>query len=933
MVDTQLGGLLSQLILSVPIEGFSVGSELSDETLINSVKLILKGESAKLIGNENYGPLLFGEDLKSILNTYPQHDLVTVLRRYVNGLFECFHGEYRGTEATLHLQLIAIAFLNTFIQVNFTGPGIDFDSSDIMFPGINKELLQIDTVRLLNLEGQLAYDLMTDPLFMVLASIIFEKLMGLEDKISFVDKDKTVSIELIVMSTENIMKEVPLTPLFASLQWWRARLLQVHMCIVSEPPAVLSTVTSLLLNPAVPATLGKDLNSQLLNDLRAFFFLESARNGIHSRTENLSIPFLLEAQKISRLQLILSGARAKRTKFQTFFTTSLIVLAKSNNLCFASQDNKLEAPEHIALDSELLLEKPEFESLNDFEIEGSQNIKRTKIDQEFESNLDNRSLLPIAFKQDDIPVSLKTLDPNNQPPLSDIDNVQLLLRLTTLKQTSPSNDPLVEEELQALVGRIVYSPSSSVNWSIFSRALWERSVLETNKAKTIERGILQMTSLVEEVDLKIKTKIIPKSNEKEESHVSSRLKYIHLLPLMPQWSMDKALAERYMSIGALKSAIEIYERLNFICEAALCYAATERESKAETMLIERIKRHPEDARAISILGDIKQDPNLWLKAWEIGRYSKAKASLAHYFYSPPQSSGLTKNLELAINNMHDCLTASPLNYDNWFFYGCCGLESGQFELASEAFTRCVAIDDSNSYAWSNLASSLLKLEKIKPAFNALKNAVRNASESGKSWRILENYLNVAAKLNEWNDVLIAVRELINMKGGSEGEASIDIPIIERLVDILVATDYPQEGERMTHFQSSCVDLVCNLMPSIITSSARSWRIVSRVELWRKKPWNALECHEKAYRAVLNNPLLDTVESVWNEAVEACSDLVAAYESLGELPGKHNAGDLICKDWKYKARTSVRSLMSKGKVAWEDTDGWNTLSNLKEEMTR
>ena len=123
-----------------------------------------------------------------------------------------------------------------------------------------------------------------------------------------------------------------------------------------------------------------------------------------------------------------------------------------------------------------------------------------------------------------------------------------------------------------------------------------------------------------------------------------------------------------------------------------------------------------------------------------------------------------------------------------------------------------------------------------------------------------------------------------------------------------------------------------MLPKVITSSARCWRIVARVELWRKRPWAALECHEKAYRVMVHNPELESSETIWNEIVDACEDLVSAFESLGELPGKHGARDLVCKDWKYKARTTVRSLMSKGKDMWEDSPGWERLQNMKRDLS-
>lgn len=225
----------------------------------------------------------------------------------------------------------------------------------------------------------------------------------------------------------------------------------------------------------------------------------------------------------------------------------------------------------------------------------------------------------------------------------------------------------------------------------------------------------------------------------------------------------------------------------------------------------------------------------------------------------------------------------------------------------------------------------MRLDKTKQAFSALKKALQQGEGANRSWRIYENYLTVAAKLGEWNDVLHATKELIKIRKESGGETVVDLPVIETLVQILMEEPYPDEDTRMTHFQKSCIDLVCNILPGVINHLARCWRIVSKVELWRKRPWAALECHEKGFRATSQRPELETDGKIWTDAVEACSDLVSAYESLGEMPGKHGAGDVVCKDWKYKARTAVRSLMSKGKNMWEGSEGWESLIAMRDEL--
>ncbi|EGW32711.1 uncharacterized protein SPAPADRAFT_136141 [Spathaspora passalidarum NRRL Y-27907] len=919
-MDT-LRNQLAQLVLLVPPESFKVNA---DDSVGSAILQILNGDYTDLLEHDYFfHQLLSVPELAEITSKYPNTSLIEVLVEYVGALDKLLNDKVK-------LHLLAVCFLQLFIQSNYTGPSVKISVQKELFGG--SEQVHSDAVRLLSLEGQQAYDLMQEPLYLVLAELIFENLVGTPFELSLFNKDVTKNTEKLVDFTQETQAQHKDDAVYASIFWWKVRTLQVHLSVVSEPPSLISTVSGILLHNTIATALAPSGTSdpELQRLVQIELLLERARIHIHAQTEHSSISPLAQVKRISEFNFLLSGAKAKRTKFQKYHNSVLLVLAKSNRTSVYDTESTKESPESFNLDSDLLLERPQFESLDDLEMKLEPDVKRIKFDTAEQESQEDK-LLPIAIRQDDIPADLKSLDPNNQPGLSNIDNLQLLLRLTVLKQTSPAKDPLVEEELMALVSRVLYSTEGNVNWLIFSRALWERSLLETEKSRTVERGILQMTSLIEEIGLKIKTKMIPEAMTDDPNAITAqRLRFIHQLPLLPQWSMDVKLAEKYMSLGILKSALDIYERLQLPVEAALCYAAVNNEAEAERILIERIKTHPDDARAISILGDIKQDPELWLMAWEIGRYAKAKASLSKYYHDPPASAGIPRNIDLSIQHMHDSLSAYPLSYENWFFYGCCGLESQQFELASEAFTRCVALDDTNSYAWSNLASALLKLDKTKPAFNALQRAVRCSGENRKSWRIYENYMIVAAKLHEWNDVLIAAREMIDIKKG-EGDAAIDIPVMEKLVEILVSSEFDPNA-RLTHYQSSCIDLICNILPKVITASARCWRIVARVELWRRRPWEALECHERAYRAVMHNPELESNESVWNEVVDACADLVSAYESLGELPGRHGADDLVCKDWKYKARTTVRSLMSKGKDMWEDSPGWDRLQEMKQDLS-
>ncbi|CAD1785463.1 similar to Saccharomyces cerevisiae YNL313C EMW1 Essential conserved protein with a role in maintaining cell wall integrity [Maudiozyma barnettii] len=819
----------------------------------------------------------------------------------------------------------AIALLQYFIQNNYTGPSIDMDVFGLLYaaPQDDSSKYQKYFIQALTILGQPAYELLSNPECLTVSLLLFEILTDSQTLFNDQAKDDDLVLPEIVPGMDGLL---------AIANWWRARALLAHLSVVPEPsgnqPSVAAAIMSTIdiaycISKALPAEVEEDFKKKILT----IYYLENVKTSLAINTEHLCLPSLTKVKKLTDFKFVLTGARAKRTKFQEIGHSGLIILAHSSTQDENNNASDSNNPENFVLESDLLLEKPIFDSIGAEPLD-EQIIKRQKIDPESEENngIDEDRILPMAIRQEYIPKSLQELDPNEQPTLNNLDTIQLLLRIYVIRQTSPARDPLVEEELSSIVSRIIYQKGQA-NWSLFSRSLWERSILETNKAKTVERGLLQMQSLVEELGLMIQTRMIPQSQEEANNSSAPRLKYIHQLPYIPRWELDAKLAEKYMSLGVLRSAVEIYDRLHMWCEAALCYAAVGDEKEAEKILANRVIDVPGDARAYSILGDIRQDPSLWEKSWAIGKYVNAKNSLARYYYRPPKDSGVTQDFEIVLGHLNDSLRQYPLSFDTWYFYGCVALESGKLNVASEAFSRCVSLDETHSMAWSNLSASYIQQDKLKEAYSCLKRAV--GFDSQKNWRIWENFMIVSFRLNEWNDVLTACKQLVSIRRDKQGEGSVDMPVVEKLAELLITTDYSEE--KQDYFQRNGIEFICITLPSLITTNDRLWKIVARVELWRERPWASLDCHEKAYRVTLHNPAIDTEEPAWNNTVDACEDLVAAYESLGERKGKYGEGSIVCKDWKYKARSTIKALISKGKGRWDDTDGWERLMEIRSQL--
>lgn len=259
------------------------------------------------------------------------------------------------------------------------------------------------------------------------------------------------------------------------------------------------------------------------------------------------------------------------------------------------------------------------------------------------------------------------------------------------------------------------------------------------------------------------------------------------------------------------------------------------------------------------------------------------------------------------------------------------------------------------------SSSSNPQKHIQQAFVALKRA---AVLKRDSYRIWQNLLNVAVRLSPppYSDIIIAQTRLIDLLSNVEGEKCIDIAVLEGLVAHLIASSPHPEIQlpvsstnstteesflsttnqstlhtRKAGFPRMLTDLVQNKITPLITTSARLWLLTAKLHLHLAHPLAALTAYEKAWRATLNSPSGSGWESgggegsnekeKWTEIVNATIDLADGYESLGERTSESGLGKgeaLVCKEWKFKARSAVRGVMGRARDGWEGTEGWERL---------
>ncbi|KAL1846393.1 hypothetical protein Plec18167_007925 [Paecilomyces lecythidis] len=782
---------------------------------------------------------------------------------------------------------IGLAALFSFLQSNVTGPPLAFDSAKVVFPASLAEnkaavnAIRRKIIRDLSVDGEAAYQLTPNV-----------ELFGVA-KALLVDSD--------VLLTAS-------APLAARVYRMRANFL--HQKMLSEATGTLQDLIYADLDEIAKVLL---VASNSDTEEKARFLVERATIHTFFGFDAKARADLEQAAATRNFEFALTGKLGKRTKFQDRDISQLVVLAKSADGQTAEEsgsttekkdEGDASGPKNIDLNDDTLLESISF-------------AKEDEKTQEKSMTVQDESSLP---------ASLASIDPANQPMLNPIDSAILLALASAITNTSPENG-LTREETLPYATRVLEGGSS--NWQIYTQALLVRSRIEGFKSRTVERGVLQMQALVDQViadtasvdsapvdtaSPEAATTFLPRPEKSESAPAADRLEYIWLLNFSTRWGLEAELANRWVNLGGLRTALDIYERLQMWAEVALCYAATEREDKARAIvrkqLYERTNKDVEDEnekfegpelpnlpadapRLFCILGDIEKDASMYERAWEVSnrRYARAQRSLArHYLTSKPPA------LEKAEEAYRKSLQINRLNHGAWFALGCVQLELQKWNESIESFTRVVQLEESDAEAWSNLAAALLHVPTSKPTQiaadsiptekaedeegeaapaaedphknkrDALVALHRAAQLKNSDHRIWDNLLTVAASIPPPNipfkDIILAQRKVIEILGPKKGEKCIDLPILMMLVDYLV-NNYKYDDLLITIDENSkervlrrgtipgqIITLLDESVVPLITHSAPLWLLVARLEQFRNRPSRALEVHEKAWRAAV-----------------------------------------------------------------------------------
>ncbi|KAH6912411.1 tetratricopeptide repeat domain 27 [Coprinopsis sp. MPI-PUGE-AT-0042] len=746
----------------------------------------------------------------------------------------------------------------------------------------------------------------------------------------------------ILLRLSQLILETPFTHL-RSVSWWRLRATVVHQRTLDEP---------------VPHTIPFEEDLQSLSSFISNDPLLSARltleRGLLHHTfaqDKVAAELFVNSARTTGLEYELTGALGKRTKFQVNDLSQLVLLAESRledspqdqhhaetNRHKASEDNKkaegTTMPETLALNDDTLLEQTEFTS------------SRPK---EGNSRLEH-------------------IDPSSQPALHPLDQCILLSLCLNVRNTSPTHG-LTNEQMAPYVARVLSHPR---NWMIHTMALLLRSRLESTRTRTVERSALQLQALIDQM---------PTS----DSTLSERLLYFHSIPLPSKWEVEKELATRYMSLGVVKSALDIFERLEMWEDVIKCYAVLENPEKGISILRDLLEgRKVEEETVLSrakptseklkSLQDTTREAKLWCilgdleptsasehyqRAWTVSQESSGRAmrSLGGYYFARGR-------YHEAIDCLKKAVAINPMQNKPWFLLGCAAMRVEDWEMGKDAFGRCVAIDEEDGESWSNLASISKKstitneednedasdeMDKVADraiasvpfsnkmlAFRALKQGLRFRYDN---WKVWYNYMVVAVDVGELQEASRALGRVVEQLAEKEGARAVDDEVLERLVDAVTRapaslTDAQKEGGAQNDVANpneghGLFRTVNNLLENIIlprVSSPRVFRAYARLWTWQSKWDKALKAYLDGYRCSVAGTMEKGESDVnkWREAVTEVEEIVDILKNFGPRVEGYK--------WKLQARSVVRTFAARTRD-FEDEPEYGRLTDLQEELKK